>query len=297
MKKTIDVTSIIFVIIALFFLSGCMADMRTSLVKEEGIRQSQVEKGKAILETAWRTHGLQHLKKHDTYSFHGSDIWKGMMGKMGKPWPEAKSEIEFKYAVGTFDSQAYFMNGKWKGILAGLQSWEYYERDLQQNLQFKEYNKRIGFGLSAYQYFFEMLDRLKDVPIISYAGQKEFNGNRYDLVFATWQKAEPHMENDQYILWINRQTKMLDYAVYSLRDNYLKIPGYKAFYGSIQFGDYKEIEGIMIPHRQTVYLNQPSKKEKRHLHQLIVTDFSFDNFDVSELYPDPKIAKLGDRKK
>ncbi|OUS00399.1 hypothetical protein A9Q86_10535 [Flavobacteriales bacterium 33_180_T64] len=273
-----------------------MADMRTRIIKKEGINSSNETKGKRLLKTTWDKHGFSKLENHDTYSFTADDTWKGLMGKMGKPWPEAKSKLKFKYAINTFDSQVEFLNGKMQNTTAGLQSWQYYEKKEYKDIEFVEDNKRIIFGLSAYQYFFEMLDRLKNAPIISYAGEKEFNDISYDLIFVTWKDPKPHMEHDQYLLWINKNTQLLEYAVYSLRDNYLKIPGYKAFYGSIKFDDYKNIDGVLIPHKQTVFLNEPSKKDKRHLHQLIVKDFVFDDFDINELYPNSNLEKIGDNK-
>ncbi len=277
-------------------MSSCIADMRTALIKDNGIPIDSETKGKSLLATTWDKHGFENLRNHRTYSFQGLDVWKGMMGRMGKPWPEAKSQLQFKYALGTFDSQVHFKDGKRQGVTAGLQSWQYYETEPGSEVKFKPYNPRIGFGLSAYHYFFEMLDRLKRAPIIAYAGERVFNGQPYDLVFATWEKPSPHMQHDQYILYINRNTLMLDYAVYSLRDNYLKIPGYKAFYGSVKFSDYREVNGVLIPHRQTVFLNQPKKKEKKHIHQLLVSNFQFDSFDIKELYPDSTLEKLGDSK-
>lgn len=283
-------------LLAIIVLPSCMADLRTALIKEDGITTSNTQKGKALLEAAWAKHGFNQLDNYTTYSFTGTDTWKGLMGKMGKPWPSAKSTIEFKYAIRTFDSQAHFLDGKRANTVAGLQSWNYYEKPPDGELAFTDYNKRIDFGLSAYHYFFELLDRLKRAPIISYAGEKTFNDEEYDLVFATWEKPEPHMKHDQYILWINKETGLLDYAVYSLRDNFLKVPAYKAFYGSIKFSDYQKVNGILIPFRQTVFLNQPKKKEKKNIHELIVSEFSFDDFDLEELYPDKALKKLGDRK-
>jgi hypothetical protein len=277
-------------------LQSCMADMRTVMIKREGITPMNESKGKTIIKNTWEKHGFAKLANHKVYSLIADDTWKGMMGKMGKPWPDAKSKLKLKYAINTFDSQVEFMDGRKENSIAGLQSWQYYEQEQQKGIEFIEYNKRIAFGLSAYQYFFEMLDRLKRAPIISYAGEKKFNDTLYDLIFITWQDPEPHMGHDQYLLWINKDTQLLEYAVYSLRENYLKMPGYKAFYGSIKFDDYKNIDGILIPHKQTVFLNEPSKKDKRHLHQLIVKDFKFDDFDINELYPNPEIAKIGDKK-
>ncbi|NMH89045.1 hypothetical protein [Flavivirga algicola] len=290
MKKIILIT------IASVLLQSCMADMRTKMIKKDGISSLNVDKGKALVERTWRKHGFSKLSNHKVYSLTAKDTWRGLMGKMGKPWPEAKSKLKFKYAINTFDSQVAFLNGKRENTIAGLQSWQYYEQEQQKDLEFTKYDKRIAFGLSAYQYFFEMIDRLKRAPIISYAGEKKFNNIKYDLVFITWEHPKPHMEHDQYLLWIDKETQLLKYAVYSLRDNYLKMPGYKAFYGSIKFDDYKSINGILIPYKQTIFLNQPSKKDKRHIHQLIVEDFKFDDFDISELYPNPEIEKIGDKK-
>ncbi len=279
-----------------FLLQSCIADMRTRMIKNEGISKNNEIKGKAILQKTWEKHGFSKLAKYQTYTLTANDTWKGFMGKIGKPWPEAKSELKLKYAINTFDSQVQFLNGKRKNTIAGLQSWKYYEQEQQKDIKFTDYNKRIAFGLSAYQYFFEMLDRLKKAPIISYAGEKIFNDVKYDLIFVTWKIPKPHMEHDQYLLWINKKNSQLEYAVYSLRDNYLKIPGYKAFYGSIKFDNYQNVNGIIIPHKHTVFLNEPSRKDKNHIHELIVKDFVFDGFDVNDLYPNKEIKKNGDKK-
>ncbi len=290
MKKLILIT------IGSMLLQSCIADMRTKMIKKDGLSSLNVDKGKTLLNTTWEKHGFSNLANHKVYSLVAKDTWKGLMGKMGKPWPEVKSKLKLKYAINTFDSQVEFLDGKRKKTIAGLQSWQYYEQEQQKGLEFTKYNKRIAFGLSAYQYFFEMIDRLKRAPIISYAGERKFNNVTYNLVFITWKDPKPHMEHDQYMLWINKETQLLEYAVYSLRDNYLKIPGYKAFYASIKYDDYQKINGILIPHKQTVFLNKPSKKEKKNVHQLIVEDFKFDDFDINELYPNPEIEKLGDKK-
>lgn len=277
-------------------LQGCMADLRTELIKSQGISKVNEDKGKKILEEAWKIQGFDKLNRFESYSFHGVDNWKGIMGKIGTPWPETKSDLLFKFEVGTFDSQVKFLNGKKTNVVAGLQSWNYYEFADGEQVKKLNMNKRIRFGLSAYQYFFELLDRLKRAPLISWAGEEKFGGENYDVVFVTWQKPEPHMEHDQYKLWINQKTKLLDYAIYTLRENFLKMPGGRAFYGSIKYTDYRAVEGVLIPHTQSVFLNRPKKKENKNLHQLKVSDFQFNNFDLKLLKPFPEVNSTGDSK-
>lgn len=279
------------------FLQSCIADIRTATIKKEGITPDNEKKGKAILDQVWERQGMEAFTAHSVYSYKGQDTWQGMLGKMGKLWADNQTQLEFKYAINTFDGKATFLDGKRTGTSVGLQSWEYYEQAPGAEVEFMKKEKRAVFGLAAFQYFNEMPDRLIRVPIISFAGEKTFRGNTYDQVFVTWHKPEPHKENDQYLMWVNQKTGMVDYVVYTLRDNYLKMPGGKTFYGSIEYGDYKTIDGAEVSHKHTVYLKMPKKKESKNLHQLIVTDFQFDDFEAAELYPNSKLAKLGDTKK
>ena len=240
---------------------------------------------------------MDKFMEHETYEVTAKDHWKGMLGRMGKLWPESRSVINLKFAVGTFDASVHFLDGKKEGLTAGQQSWNYYERENKSaEPVFMKKNKRKSFGMSAYQYFFEMSDRLLKAPIISYAGEKEFNGQNYDLVFATWDKAKQHKEHDQYMMYINKSTGLLEYCIYTLRDNYLKMPGSAMLYGSIQFADLKEIDGAMIAMTQYVYFMNPKKKTKKYLHQLKIQEFKFNSFDKSELYPNKEIKKIGDSK-
>lgn len=288
--KTIRAIGILMV--GAIILQSCMADMRTAMIKKNKINPENSKKGRDILEKAWEIQGFDKLASHQVYSLHGSDIWRGMMGKMGKPWPDNKSELEFKFEVGTNNSQIAFLDGKRRGELSGLNNGKYYEIKDGKKAEFVKTNKRINFGLPAYHFFFEMVDRLKKAPIIRYAGEKEFRGEMYDLVFCTWVFERPHMGNDQYVAWVNRSTGMMEYSEYSLRNNYLKIPGYKSFYGAIELKDFRNIDGVLVPHEQTVYLNGVKAKKKKHVHQMIVTDFQFDGFDINELYPNAEIGKM-----
>lgn len=278
-----------------FFLQGCMADIRTNLVKKEGITTENTNKGKALLEKAWKAQGFDKIANHQVYSFIGNDTWKGMLGKVGKVWPESKSELEFKFQVGTFDGQVSFLDGKRSGDIAGLQNWNYYEIS-DNNTSFMDTNKRIEFGLTAYQYFTEMVSRLKNAPIISYAGKEEFRGKKYDLVFCTWHSDKPHKGADQYIAWINKETGLMDFTQYTLRENYLKAPGGGAVYGGVEYSDFRNIDGVLISHEHTVYTFGLNKNKNKNLHQLIISDFKFDNFDIEDLRLDKDIELGGDFK-
>lgn len=287
--------------IALFSLiwaSGCqLADLRTSSIKQEGLSQVKEEQGRALLEEAWKAQGMDKLRSHQVYETTVEDHWRGTAGKFTTLWPETRVDLRIKYGVNTFDSQLEYLSGEKKDMLAGQQSWNYYEKPVDSSISFDvETDKKASFGLAAFQYFFELIDRLKDAPIVSYAGEHEALGARYDLVFVTWESAEPNQQFDHYRLWINKETKRLEVAEYTIRDAPQKLPGAKAFYGSIWFQDFREIDGISISFQQYIFINAPKDNPEKYIHKLTVKDFAFDNFDPTILYPNSDLPKLGDDK-
>lgn len=295
MRRNLNILGI--ALVGILFLQSCAADLRTRTVKK-GDSQELELKGKALLDEAWKAQGMDKLRNHKTYSFTASDDWKGLMGTMGQMWPSMHQEMEMKYAVNTFDGTTTFKNGKWEGKTVGQQSWKYYFDNESGGITHSPKAKRIkphSFGLAAFQYFTELTDRLRDASIIRYAGEKEYKGTNYDLVFVTWEEEKPSMKYDHYILYINKETKLIDHCTYTLRDMYMKMPGYQMMYGTISYTDIRDIEGIKIPFKQTIFFMGP-KKEKRYLHQLLISEFAFDDVDEQELYPLKDIQKIGDNK-
>ena len=296
--KSIKIIS--FTLIAALTLQSCgVLDLRTRSLKKTGVTEELEKIGKEILTNAWIKQGYDKFHNHKVYSYNANDTWKGLLGKMGQIWPEMKIDLSFKYEIGTFDGLVTYKSGDEKGNSIGLQNWNYYEvKNKQVNFLDKDAkrNRKRVFGIAAFQYFNEMIDRLKNAPIISYAGEKSFRNQNYDLVFCTWQKPEAHEENDQYIAWVNKETGMLDFVQYTIRETYLKPPGYKLIGGAVEFTDFKLIEGILIPHTQLIYAIKMRKNPKRNLHKVIISDFEFGSFNIDELRPNKSLKLGGDYK-
>lgn len=273
---------------------SCLSNLQTTTVKKEGLNNK--EKGLQILEEAWLKHGLNNLKNYTTYEVVANDYWKGALGKIGTMWPNANVDIRLKYAIGTFDGNVTFLNGRLKDVTKGIQSWRSYTIDKNSTIPefHRKPDKKTNFGISALQYFFELLDRLKNVELITYAGEKEFNNKTYQLVFATWGKLKPNKKNDQYLLWINKTTKMLEFCEFTVRDPFILGGGISA--NTIVFENYKMINGIMFPFLQTVKIGEPNTNKNKFVHQITISSVRFDSFNIKEVQPDPFMKRLGDSK-
>lgn len=281
-----------------FMLSSCSVNLLPKHVKHNPNSEKLEIKGKSILHKAYLAHGVENLLKHQVYHFKANDTWQGMMGSMGKLWPQKSTDLSIKYAVNTFDAQLTFMSGKTSGNVVGLQSWNYYSVDKESgkaNFDVKN-NKRFTFGMAAFQYFTEIVGRMNKAEIIRYAGEENFNGVDYDLVYVTWKQEDASDDFDQYVLYINKSNSMLEYASYTIRDNYMNMPGASMFYGSIHFTEFTDIAGYKVPFTQSIFINKPQEDDNKYVHQLKLSSFTFDSFDKKELYPNSNLSSVGDSK-
>lgn len=284
MKKVLG----IFLLVLILCLYNCkIADIS----KESDLQVSEsVRIAEEKLEETVKYHGFEVMQQKKVYSFTAIDRWSGFVGKMAKIWPDAETRFKFKHNFNTFDGSTQFLSGKREGDLIGVQSWQYYEKESDTasftNKDTGEKHNSLEFGTVIFHYFLELPYRLQNAPIKRYYGQEKVKGDTYDRVFASWSSEAPNDNFDQYILYINTDTKLVDYCIYTLRANTNPMTKHK--YGSVAFLDYKDIEGFLVPTKMTFFLDDGVIQKKsldKYFHQLTIHDFSFGGFDELELYP------------
>ncbi|NRB46324.1 MAG: hypothetical protein HRU41_01535 [Saprospiraceae bacterium] len=245
--------------------------------------------------------GFEVLQQKNLYQFKATDHWPGWIGGLAKIWPDKTTNFLFRHNFNTFDGSALFLDGKKEGDLIGLQSWVYYEKVKDspniQNADTGDKFNKLEFGLVVFHYFLELPYRLYHAPIKRYYGQRKWKGQTYDLIFATWSSETANSNFDQYVLWINTDTHLVDYCIYTLRDNNSALTRHK--YGSIAYQDYRAIEGFQVPFKMPILLDDGVVKKKsldKYFHQFTIKEFTFGGFEEEELYPLPGIPKKIDSK-
>lgn len=292
MKKILWFFAAIF---TLFFLVSFLwqADLRITDIKNNTQSPEQIELAKTLLNNTLKKQGMDKLNQFSTYEVIGSDYWKGMMGEMGNPWTWNKDEMTMRFSVGDFDGQVEVLEGDKKGFVAGIQSWNYYEKYEEQLTSKVEENTGIIFTLAAYHYFFELGNRLANAPLIRYAGKDQLKGKEMDKIFVSWGN-EVTSAYDHYLLWIGKESGLIEATTFTTRDNPKPAPVF--LYGSLRFDDYRNIDGILIPFKQTAQIMNPKDDIEDYIHQLTISKFAWDNFDASELRPFKELQLFGDDK-
>jgi hypothetical protein len=277
------------------------ADLRTDTIKQIGVDAALAARGREMLLAAARSHGLEAWKRHRTFEAVATDSWRS-----GSPWwPASPQRFRAQRRLGTFTSRAELLDGVHQGEIWGIQSWAAYKKRGAEGPSFVR-DRAIEFYLPTLQYFDELPFRMLAAPVVLYAGEGQYLGRTYEKVFVTWGSPQPHAEHDQYVLWINHATGLIDVVRYTLRDavpmsSLIMRPVMKVFAaGTIHYRTYRRQDGVMVPFEQTVTLPPPESTrlplEDNYFHRLVLESARFDSFDPAWLTLDPARPEAGDAK-
>ena len=198
-------------------------------------------------------------------------IWRAA----GYPWKEKSVDIEFNIAHGSDNSRLKVLSGKEKGKEFGIQQWCTYQIN-REGAIFKN-NKQAKFHLPTMQYFFEFPFRIGEANVLHYVEDKTVEGKSYHVLLASWGTDEPQKEVDQYLVYINKETWLIDFLEFTVRDMG------KFVFGTVKMEDLIEDKGLKFPKRITAYFQNrvPGKKIG---HQMEVKSFVAGKKAISESF-------------
>ncbi len=272
-KKALKISICLFGIIA---ISGCVNVFKLTDLREDGANEhSNQEKAQQLLEEMGIAHGITYWDSIQTYQVIFGDEFYGFTGKQAHPYKEQKVEFSLNYIPKTFNGQLEILSGKQKGDLWGIQSWETYRKDDDGKISAKK-NKDMKFYLPTYQYFIEFPNRIQEATSIDYIGEKIINGIKTEGIIASWNTIEPQKDIDQYLIWIDSDTKRIVKLEYTVRDMFRFISG------AAYYQDYKIYNGLLLPSKLPVESNLV---KKGLLHTMSIENFTPDLVSVDSLMP------------
>lgn len=200
------ISAVLFIVyLILFKTTLLMSDIRPEKLKGNYTLQND---GMAYLENAQSSHGMTIWQEYDSIFYEVETEFVDM-----KAWfmisPVSEDQITYKYVCqpGNLERSIYhsvkpeseFLISKdKKGIFVKL------ENDISYD----------GFGSTffyrAVQHLIQFPYTMNSANIKEYVGTRKWNGQYYDLIFATWGTMEPNLTTDQYIIWINKNTGLID---------------------------------------------------------------------------------------
>ena len=223
-------------------------DLRPDYLGDK-IAEKDFAKGKALLNEMQTAYGgMDNWLAHKTGSYaQVADWYEDKMGISG--WDALPQEFQMTSILGTDDSEFTLLNGANKGQTWGVENWKTYQNKNGQK-EFIDQDK-YHHKLIYKNYWFQFPFRISEAPIIAYAGESTVKGETYDLLYATWGSEAPNREYDQYVLYLDKETRLVEWLHFTLRDKF------NFLHPIAQFTDFKKVNGIMVPFNQYITQGTP----------------------------------------
>ena len=268
------------IIIIVFIFNACsVADIRP-----EGFNPNEPESeqiAKWHLSKMQDAHGGKEAwlnKKYAVYQLR--DFWPSwVLRTLVMPWDFSGQKIKITSSLGDDNGRLEFLEGESLGSSWGIQNWATYHKLNNNSVEFIE-NDKIKFWIPTLKYFAELPFRIHEAPLVRYIGRSFRHEKQYHKIYATWHSLEPNSTYDQYVLWINTQSYLVDYVEYTVRDMMASAKGILFYY------DYRDIDGIKVPFGMRV-LDDPDDNNSVMHDMVLKSVYYTDKIETAYIFPQP----------
>ncbi|MDW3650753.1 MAG: hypothetical protein R8P61_27000 [Bacteroidia bacterium] len=199
------VGGLLLLIIAVFNTPFFLSDIRPDEFRGD---YTLSHSGRPFLEKSQLAHGMQKWMKQDSILFEIEHDIQNPLAKF-KLAPDDNSL--HRYSMISFPKNrgsSYYRSTKTDpSYLIGKDEQGVY-KESNGGRAYDQHN--IDFFYHAILHLFEFSFEMNSADILEYIGEKKMKANTYDLVFASWETIKPSADYDQYIIWINQETGLID---------------------------------------------------------------------------------------
>ncbi len=284
--------SVFIVSLAVFFFSCKAVDLRTDALLNKTIENPE-QQGRTLLTAAKKAMGYDLLEQTEVYEtkaiFDWNPVWLTM--PMNAFPGNNKKELRLRLATNSFDGQVEYFEGRKKGTIQGVQSWEGYKTNTKGDKLKRHEHDRYIWGLATYHYLLEAPMHLPNAEIVRYAGKKPLDGIDYDVVFVSWGSEAPNKTYDRMLAYVNPKTRFIDVLEVTINDFFITMPkGLQ--HATARYKREKTSIGTYLPSKVTIQFKAPKKPESA-VYDFSLSDYRFDSFNKEKLYPIQGLKNYG----
>jgi hypothetical protein len=245
--------------VVLICASCSLKDIRPASVRD-GISVDERAQGQALLADVEAAYGGRDawLAK-DTGHFTMSADWLGFPNTVISQWETNPQRFEMQVVLGSDDVNLTLVDGPLSGQTYGLLGGRSYRVGPDGVADF-DAKVPLAWKMSAKNYWFQLPFRVSEASVVAHAGEAEVDGQRYELVFLSWESAEPQREIDQFVLYVHPEHHHIEWLHITAREK----GGWAS--ATVRFEDVVAYGGISVPRTQTAWLGSPEERGRR-MHQ------------------------------
>jgi hypothetical protein len=231
--------------------------------------------------------GMQNFKNAGTVSMVMVDDWPGwLMRTAASPWPQNPQKIKLEASLGSDNARITLLEGEDAGTVWGLQNWVTYASTPGQSLKFDpvdDPNMGTKFWVPTVLYFPFLTFRISEANVLRYVGDEVIDGRGYAKVFASWGSEEATDEVDQYLLYIDRETHLMRWVQYTVREFGSWVVG------MMRYDDYRTVGDLKLPYRLVTVSGIDDPGPDTHEYTIESVELGVD-FGPQYLVPRPELS-------
>ena len=237
--------AVVVAVVAVVAWGGPLSDLRPGVIDPSAPQPEREVQGREILAAALGAHGGRAAwQSHAGQTFRLRDQWRGLWGFI-TPWPAADISMRVVQQRHTFDSEVTFLDGPDPGLRWGMEDWRTWVQRPDGARQWQPHDD-ASFTLPTVHYFVELPLRLGEAELVRYVGPRTIGAHTYDVVFLTWQSWAPNPDYDQYLVFVDVETRRIAKVQYTVR----RIARFAT--GTSHLEAYEEVGGVLLPTRIAV---------------------------------------------
>lgn len=235
------------ILLFLFILVSCgTADLRPPQLSYDKVDPELKKKGLAVVTNP----PIKELtpgdwKDYKQVQFILKDVWHSNFVRFFTPIKESEIRMRVHLDFELDAMQVEFLGGEKKGLIYGLEKKTTYQIAADTGKVYND-DTEVRIYLESLRLYLTLPWRLKEFPIIQYAGSKEKQNQNYEVVYFTRVQMNANPDTDQYVGYFENKSGALEWVEFTYRELF-------SFYqGVLKYGFYETWNGKQYPRRITI---------------------------------------------
>ncbi|EOQ89091.1 putative lipoprotein [Leptospira yanagawae serovar Saopaulo str. Sao Paulo = ATCC 700523] len=230
----------------LFLFSCSIADLRPPSLSSNRVDPELKKKGLTFVTSPT----IKELtpgdwKDYKQVQFVVKDVWHSKFVRFFTPIKESEQRMRVYLDFETNSMQVEFLGGEKKGLIYGLDKKETYYIAADTGKVFMG-DDEVRIYLESLRLYLTLPWRLKEFPIIQYAGTTKKLEQNYEVVYFTSVQLNANPDTDQYVGYFETTSGALEWMEFTYRELF-------SFYrGVLKYGFYESWNGKQYPRRITI---------------------------------------------
>ncbi|MEM7136758.1 MAG: hypothetical protein AAF500_09285 [Myxococcota bacterium] len=260
-------------------------------IRPDGMRSVRGDDAEARerLEEVRAAHGASAWENYGVMEVAFDDDWPFWLTRTAlSPWDVPEQQLRAKLLRRSWTTEMTLLNGDQPGKRWGVQSWKTWTAPPSGVASF-EPSWVIRTMVPGLRYFLELPLAQDTATLVQDAGEVTVGDETYERLYVTWRRASPQRDLDQYVLWIEPDSGLVERVDFTIR----ALSGLAV--ARADFRDYRDFGGVKVPSEIVIDGVLPTG-HTLPVHIIRVHEVVWDSATPDSLKPDPSLVDLGEVK-